>query len=138
LKRRYALAGLLAAISMLFSLAIVAHADLIYPPDESHGNILRARQGGNPLFWWYILPSGSPYTTYDIELMYFWVHVDGVKTSVPIKSTTIISLTVIEIELFGSFMRDGALADDTYIEVQMIDDEWYWADGPAPMWRRGG
>ena len=138
MKNRYTLAGLFATIVMLSSLTIVAHADLDYPPEESYGTLFRARRGGNPIFWLYELPLDGPYTTDNIDIILFWVRIGEVKFSVPIKTITTLTPFSVEIEVEGSFMKDGAFADDTYLEVQMDDSEWFYAVGPAPMWRRAG
>ena len=133
LKRRYALVGLLAALSVLFSLILVFADD--YPPGVSYGTIMHGAK--RPFTnWKYVLPPVDPeYDTDDIVEMLFWFVVDEEKISVPITETSRDDYTV-EFEFPPEYMQYGAIADHTWLEVQMDDGEWYYAVGPAPMWRR--
>ena len=125
--------GLLAALSVFYTLIIV-FADT-YPPNESYGTIMHGAK--RPFTnWKYVLPLVDPeYDTDDIVEMIFWFVVDEENISVPITETNR-DLYTVEFEFPPEYMRYGSNADYTWLEVQMDDFEWYYAVGPAPMWRR--
>ena len=129
--------GLLAALSVFYTLIIV-FADT-YPPNVSYGTIIHGAK--RPFTnWLYALPlvPDPPipfYSTNEISEIHFWFAVGEVNISVPITETSRDDYTV-EFEFPPEYMQYGAIADHTWLEVQMDDGEWYYAVGPAPMWRR--
>ncbi len=135
LKRKYALVGLVATISVLTSLVCVSAY-------TTYGSLLRAKKGGCPLFWLYVFhpqpDDTDPYTSDDIvEIRFYFGLADDSELLVPTTITEERTYEV-EFEIPGSYMRYGAHAEYTYIEVEFDDGEVYWAVGPAPMWRRAG
>ena len=135
MKRRFALAGLVAALSVLSSFVIV-FADTYPPTDTSYGWISHAK--GCPFTnWVYVLPSDDIYDAYNIEEMLFWFVVGEEKTQITITETSKTQYLV-GFEFSPQDMRYAAKADKTWMEIKMDDGEWVYAVGPAPMWRRGG
>lgn len=138
LKRRFVIVGLLAVLSVLSSVIFVFG---VYPPTISYGSLFHGTK--RPFTnWVYALPliPEPPipyYDTDDIQEILFWFIVGEEKIEVPITETSR-DLYLVEFEFPPEYMRYGALADYTWIEIKMTDGEWYYAVGPAPMWRRGG
>jgi hypothetical protein len=136
LNKRYVLAGLFAAIAVLSSLVLV-YAD--YPPEYNLGWI--SPKGKMPLLWVYLLPPPEPgqdpeFTAFDIQQIRFYFGVDGENIEIPTIEHQIIDDYHYEFSIPPQYMRYGGQADYSFIEVQMDDLNWYWAVGPAPMWRR--
>ena len=138
LKRRYALVGLLAALSVLSSFVLIAAE----PPEEL-GTLLPGNGNSNN-HWVYSYPAIEVPAGYEFDKIEFRYHLeDGTDNSVPIKRITMedgpLMTKLLNIFLWGRYIPQESA--DTYVVVTFFDGETYleyMATGPGFAWRKRG